>query len=68
MLKEIHTGHQGIVKTKALARKHVWWPGLDFEVELLCKECETCQLEQKRPQHAPLRTWEFPDESCKRIH
>lgn len=29
VLKEIHLGHQGIVKTKALARKFVWWPGLE---------------------------------------
>lgn len=34
-VEEIHTGHQGIVKTKAFARKFVWWPGLDLEVEQL---------------------------------
>lgn len=67
-VEEIHTGHQGIVKTKAFARKFVWWPGLDLEVEQLYKECETCQLEQKKPQHALLHPWEFPDESRKRIH
>lgn len=67
-VEEIHTGHQGIVKTKAFARTFVWWPGLDLEVEQLCKECETCQLEQKKPQHALLHPWEFPDESRKRIH
>lgn len=68
VLKEIHSGHQGIVKTKALARKFVWWPGLDSDVEKMCKECETCQLEQKKPPHVPLHPWEFPGESWKRIH
>ena len=46
VLKEIHSGHQGIVKTKALARNFVWWPNLDSDMEQMCKECETCQMEQ----------------------
>lgn len=68
MLKEIHSGHQGIVKTKSLARKNVWWPGLDSYLEQMCKSCEPCQLELKKPQHVPLQPWEFPGESWKRIH
>ncbi|XP_059201274.1 uncharacterized protein K02A2.6-like [Centropristis striata] len=68
LLEEIHSGHQGIVKTKALARNFVWWPNLDSDVEQMCKECETCQMEQKRPQHVPLNPWEFPGESWKRLH
>ncbi|KAK9515985.1 hypothetical protein VZT92_003426 [Zoarces viviparus] len=54
VLKEIHSGHQGIVKTKAFARKYVWWPNLDLEVEQICKECETCQLDHKMPRQVPL--------------
>ena len=68
VLKEIHSGHQGIVKTKALARKYIWWPHLDSDVEQICRECETCQLEQKMPQQVPLHPWEFPGESWKRLH
>lgn len=67
MLKEIHSGHQGIVKTKALACKFVW-PGLDLDAEQMCREHELCQLEQKKPQHFPLHPWKFPGESWKRIH
>ncbi|KAK9528348.1 hypothetical protein VZT92_012518 [Zoarces viviparus] len=68
VLKEIHSGHQGIVKTKALARKYVWWPNLDLEVEHICKECETCQFDQKMPRQVPLHPWEFLGESWKRLH
>ncbi|XP_027869143.1 uncharacterized protein K02A2.6-like [Xiphophorus couchianus] len=68
VLNEIHSGHQGIVKSKALARKYVWWPNLDYDLEQVCKTCETCQLEQKMPQHVPLHPWEFPGESWKRLH
>lgn len=59
VLKEIHSGHQGIVKTKALACNFVRWPNLDSDVEQMCKECETCQMEQWRPQHVPLNPWEI---------
>ena len=48
VLEEIHSGHQGIVKTKALACYFVWWPNLDSDVEQMYKECETCQMEQKK--------------------
>ncbi len=42
VLMEIHTGHQGIVKTKAIAHKYVWWPNLHVDVEKVCKECKMC--------------------------
>ena len=29
VLYELHTGHPGIVRTKSLARRHVWWPNLE---------------------------------------
>lgn len=68
VLKEIHAGHPGIVKMKAVARQYVWWPKIDMEVEKTCKECETCQQEQRMPRQVPLHPWEFPGDVWKRLH
>ena len=32
----VHSSHQGIVKTKALLRETLWFPGMDRKVELHC--------------------------------
>ena len=39
-----HEGHQGVVKTKYRLRSKVWWPGMDKDVENLCKVCHGCQV------------------------
>jgi len=38
--EELHTGHIGIVKVKSLARTHVWWPGVDKQIEKIVQKCE----------------------------
>lgn len=68
VLKELHVGHQGIVKMKTLARKYVWWPKVDADLERVSRACEPCQMEQKAPRQVPLQPWEFPGQSWKRIH
>jgi len=42
ILKELHEGHQGVVKMKALARSYVWWPNIDKELEQLAGSCYKC--------------------------
>ena len=44
VLRLAHEGHQGIVKTKYRLRSKVWWPGMDRDVERLCKVCHGCQV------------------------
>ena len=42
--KELHQGHMGVVKMKAIARRYIWWPGIDKEIELAAMSCPDCQL------------------------
>ena len=39
ILDKLHAGHQGIVKSRVRARKSVWWPGIDRQLEELVNEC-----------------------------
>ena len=42
LLAELHEGHLGIVKMKALARSYMWWPGMDKAIEEVAKGCTSC--------------------------
>ena len=58
--KTAHAGHQGINKTKRLARKHVWFPGMDKMLEIVVKRCEKCMVNTKRERLNPIQTSEMP--------
>ena len=52
VLKELHTSHPGIVRMKSLARIHVWWPGVDKDIEDMVNCCEACQEIRHTPSTA----------------
>ena len=68
VLDELHQGHPGIARMKALARSFVWWPGIDKELENKVKQCDSCQKYQHLPATAPIQPWEFPKRPWSRIH
>ena len=68
MLNELHQGHPGIVRMKALARSHVWWPGLDKAIEESAKSCTSCQATRNAPAKAPLHPWAWATAPWERIH
>ena len=57
VLEDFHRGHPGVVRMKALARNHVWWPELDRDVEDQVKACFSCQAIKHSPAKAPLHLW-----------
>lgn len=68
LLKELHKEHMGASRMKTLARDHVWWPGIDKELEALAKSCVDCAAVKQAPVSAPLHSWSWPSRPWERIH
>jgi hypothetical protein len=60
LLKDLHAEHFGIVKMKQLARKYLWWPKLEKEIEETVKSCTACQEEAKSPNASQQASWSWP--------
>lgn len=57
MLKELHSGHQGIMKVKALSCKYVWWPKVDADVRM--QVCRACVVRLELEKNAHRLCWTF---------
>lgn len=68
MLTELHSGHQGVSRTKSLPSGLVWWPGLDASIETMVKHCGNCQQNQSSPPSAPKQLWSWPTRPWSRLH
>ncbi|XP_054276716.1 uncharacterized protein K02A2.6-like [Macrosteles quadrilineatus] len=53
---------------KQQARRYVYWPNIDKDIEHLVKGCENCALTRSNPPKAPNHPWEIPKENWERIH
>ena len=68
VLIDLHGGHPGVSRMKALSRSLVWWPGLDSDIEKIVKACAPCQQSQPSPAVAPLHPWQWPTRPWSRLH
>ena len=64
-LKQLHTAHQGIEKTRLRARDTVYWNGITNDIERVTSRCPICQEHQKNqipetlnPHEVPTQSWE----------
>ena len=64
----LHESHPGIARMKALARRYVWWPGMDSDIEAKVKKCLQCQTNQRNPTPASIHPWEWPEHPWARLH
>ena len=67
MLKMLHSTHNGIVHTKALARSYVWWPHMDNDIQKLVSDCRNC-LENRNMPSRSTHEWIMPTRPWSRIH
>ena len=66
MLERIHQGHQGIVKTRALARTCIWWPGMSKDIARKIESCPICE-KYRREHPQPLSPTPTPDFPWQRV-
>lgn len=59
-LKKLHQSHQGIEKTKRLARESIFWPGMNSQIEQLVSTCPTCLHHANSSQREPLQPHDIP--------
>lgn len=52
---------------KSFARTHVWWPGIDRDIENTCAECVVCAKHAKDPPKSPLSVWDYPISPWQRL-
>ena len=68
LVEELHGGHPGVVRMKALARSYMWWPGISKDLEQRVHSCPQCQQSRNAPPPAPLHPWEWPREPWACLH
>ncbi|XP_029141632.1 uncharacterized protein K02A2.6-like, partial [Protobothrops mucrosquamatus] len=68
ILLSLHEGHPGIVRMKALARSHLWLPGLDKTIEAQVHGCQVCQQSRPEMPQAPVHRWEETQTPWSRVH
>ena len=67
ILSELHQQHPGIVRMKALARMHVYWPDIDTDIEQTVRDCENCS-QNSDPIKANTNPWVWPNHAGARVH
>lgn len=67
-LDQLHQGHPGIGRMKAVARSYVYWPSLDVEIADYVRTCPHCAAASKAPAHAPPIPWPKSARPWQRVH
>ena len=68
LLLDLHEGHMGMARMKALARQHFWWPNLNTDIETAVRECTECQENASLPATSNVAAWNWPSGPWKRLH
>ena len=63
----LHEGHWGATCMKQMARRYVWWPNVDNDVENIVRNCMICRRSAKTPA-AQLKSWPQSANPWERIH
>lgn len=60
VLKIIHQGHNGVLRSKLFARSYVWWRQMNNDIQKTVQSCEVCQKTQKHTNKTVRFPWPKP--------
>lgn len=68
ILKLLHKNHSGITKIKQLARRTVYWYGMNSDIESFVKSCSVCCQMNAVAKQVPHSSWIPTNKPFSRIH
>ena len=68
VLQLLHSTHMGSSSMKNMARRYLWWPGLDADIESVSKRCSSCTMSQPLPRSSAPHPWNPAEHPWDRIH
>ncbi|XP_063223094.1 uncharacterized protein K02A2.6-like [Bacillus rossius redtenbacheri] len=68
LLVVLHAAHNGVVKSKAIARSYMWWPKMDDDIERMIGLCQKCQQSRANSPQRVLASWEPETKPWARVH
>ena len=68
LLDELHVGHVGVCRMKALTRSFIWWPGLDQAIEETASQGQPCKITAAMPKPVVRHPWQHPNKPWERVH
>ncbi|XP_062703968.1 uncharacterized protein K02A2.6-like [Aedes albopictus] len=68
ILKQLHRGHPGMERMKAVARSYVYWPRIDDNIVDFVRRCESCAIHSKTPTKVSLQSWPLTKSPWERLH
>ena len=61
VLRELHSSHLGIARTKGRARLIVYWPGMENDIEKTVRSCKECVKDLPSQQKEPMMSHDRPE-------
>ncbi|VVC36912.1 Integrase, catalytic core,Ribonuclease H-like domain,Reverse transcriptase domain,Aspartic peptidase [Cinara cedri] len=68
ILEELHYNHLGVVKMKLIVRGHLWWLGIDKDIENIASKYDDCNKVRPMPGKTRIHTWEWSQNPWQRLH
>ena len=67
ILGKLHQSHQGVEKTKRLARDVLFWPGMNAEIAETVERCDICSRHRASNQKEPMHGHDIPERPWQKV-